>query len=580
MKRIALFLFVLVIIVNIVCYVSAAQREATVIVDLSKGTGQLPFLFRAGFFNGNIIPHDYFVDKFLHDLKPGAVELYLAHTTIRPSTSLQDLDKRLSEWDSLARRVTEKGGEIVVEIAAMPNWLSSTKSQKPVNPAIGDDTPIGALSPPKDYNEWAKMVECIVDHFNNKLKVKARYTIWGEPDTVWWQGTEDEYFKLYKYAVLGAKRADPNAKIGGPAVSDWKGVKGKSKTPLIQNFIKYASETELKELKLKRLPIDYINWHQFNADPLCTNSYGEPVKTIRGWLKKYGYNENTELLIGEWIIWQYFGKEHGFLNTEHDTEINASHIVSSLLAMDEAGITRHCYAYLIDSFPGKGKEFVGDFGLFTKHGITKANFNAFKALSMLDGQRIWVDNKDLTIRAVATKKDERIAILVSNFVPWGQMSKVSYGNMLKEKGFTKKDKERMGIDKKQIQNLLSGAKSVTSLNASKKQKDDIQEIISIAQGYEERRKNPVTLRLNILGAPDREYQYETYLIDSKHSNSYAIQEKLQQAYFSKGMSIKEINDLQGVRLEKVKTGIIKNIKHPDSIVLEPYAVQLIILTPK
>ena len=70
--------------------------------------------------------------------------------------------------------------------------------------------------------------------------------------------------------------------------------------------------------------------------------------------------------------------------------------------MDDAGIDRHGYAYLIDSMPGK--EFVGDFGLFTKRGIIKASSNAFKALSMLQGKRIWIDNNDLTVRAGCRSK--------------------------------------------------------------------------------------------------------------------------------------------------------------------------------
>lgn len=583
MKKLFVFI-VLSTIILIFAGIGISQNKrtetvsSTLTIDVKNDLGELPYLFRAGVFNGNVIPTGYYLEKFTTDLKPGAVEFYIAHTTIRPSKDMKDLEKRLSEWDVVARKVAEKGGEVVIEIAAMPWWLTSNPSKKPVNPTIGDNTPIGNLSPPKNYNEWADMVGLIVNHFNNELKIKAKYTIWGEPDTVWWQGTEEEYFKLYKYAVLGAKKADPEAKIGGPAVSNWKGQKDeKSKMPLIHNFILFASKTPLPEVGLKRLPIDYINWHQFNANPLNPRAYAEPAATIRGWLKKYGYSEDTEFLIGEWIIWQYFGKEHGFLNVEHDNEVNASHIISSLIAMDEAGIQRHSYAYLIDSVPGK--EFIGDFGLFTKKGIIKANFNSFKALSMLEGERIRVDTNDLTVRAIATNKDGKISVLISNFVPWGKMLHNTYAQILKEKGYTKDQMKSKGITKSQIEDIISGKKSVDKLKIPEKAKKDLQQVLSDIRSYRERQKTPVNFRLKLNNFDSGTYKYEMYLIDSEHSNSYRVRDKIQKTLNSKSSNVKEINELKGVRLEKIDEGIKKDLNSFD-LKMEPYSVVLLVFTPK
>lgn len=553
------------------------EMDVALRVDLGKPMGELPYLFRAGVFNGNVVPQGYHLEKFVTDLKPGAVEFYLAHTTIRPSTDMRDLERRLREWDLPARKIAAKGGEIVVEIAAMPSWLTSNLSRNPVNPAIGDYTPVGSLSPPKDYDVWARMVGVIVNHFNNKLGIKAKYTIWGEPDIVWWQGTEAEYFKLYRYSVLGAKRADRNAKIGGPAVSHWRGKKGKTNNPLIYNFIRYASQTALPALGLKRLPIDFINWHQYNANPLDPESFGEPVRTVKRWLKEFGYSEDTEVLIGEWDIWQYFGKEHGFSNEEHDNEINASYIVSALIAMDAAGVTRHSYSYLIDSVPGR--EFIGDFGLLTKRGIIKASFNAFKAVSQLEGQRIWVDHADPTVRAIAAKKDGRISLLISNFVPWGPMLESLFPAQLRARGYTKADAERFkrsGLSKEKLQDVLAGKSSLDDVDLPQKFKQDLKEILSLVRQNLVRRNQSVRVRVNFQDGDKRSHRYEKYTIDATHSNSYALRNKIGDPG---NVDVREINDRPGVRLEKVDEGSVRSLRLLPDIIMPPYSVVLLVLTP-
>jgi hypothetical protein len=574
MKRFPVVFAILLIFIYIPYVSKAMDGKATITIDLSKTLGNLPYLYRAGVFNGNVIPDRYVAEKFLRDLKPGAISLYLAHPTIRPSRDMADLERRLSAWDMAAQKVVEQGGEIVVEIAAMPWWLTSNPSKKPVNPTMGDDTPVGNLAPPRDYNEWANMVERIVNHFNNKLKIKAKYTVWGEPDSVWWQGTEEEYFKLYRYAVLGAKRAAPDAKIGGPAVSGWESRKEGSDMPLIHNLIGYASQTALPEVGLKKLPIDYINWHQFNANPLDPKSFSEPVQTIKSWLKKYGYSEDTELLIGEWIIWQHMGRDHAFLNEEHDNEINASYIVSTLLAMDNAGIGRHSYAYLIDSV--QGNEFIGDFGLFTKRGVIKANFNAFKAISMLGGKRLGVDNGDYTMRTLATQQGGKISILISNFVPWGSMLAESTLRQLKDFGYTREDARHYQIKREQVADIISGRASLESLNLPENVLNDVKPIISKLQIYQWRRNNPFHVNINIHHAENKRYRYEKFLIDSTHSNSYSLRNKIEPALLSTQVS--EINEWLGVKLEMVEDGALKNFQSLPDIVLQPYAVMLLQLT--
>ena len=83
----------------------------------------------------------------------------------------------------------------------MPSWLSSSHGNR--KSLHGDaSATVENLSPPINYEDWAQLIEAIVRHFNQKLKLDVRYKIWWEPDTEYWQGSEEEYFTLYRYAAF------------------------------------------------------------------------------------------------------------------------------------------------------------------------------------------------------------------------------------------------------------------------------------------------------------------------------------------------------------------------------------------
>ena len=46
------------------------------------------------------------------------------------------------------------------------------------------------------------------------------WEVWNEPDgKYYWKGTQEEYNKLYDYAVTGVRQAIPHARVGGPATT-------------------------------------------------------------------------------------------------------------------------------------------------------------------------------------------------------------------------------------------------------------------------------------------------------------------------------------------------------------------------
>src|SRR5215469_1432169 len=116
----------------------------------------------------------------------------------------------------------DAGIKPLVEIGFMPEALSTHpepyRHDFPRTQVGGIYT--GWAYPPKDYQKWADLVFQFVQHLRQRYGDAAVKTwlweVWNEPDIGYWQGTRDEYFKLYDVTVEAVLKALPDAKIGGP----------------------------------------------------------------------------------------------------------------------------------------------------------------------------------------------------------------------------------------------------------------------------------------------------------------------------------------------------------------------------
>ena len=79
------------------------------------------------------------------------------------------------------------------------------------------------------------------------------FEVWNEPDlkTPFFDGTQEEYFRLYEITVKAVKAVDDKLKVGGPATSNSKWVAA---------FLDYC--------KAHNAPVDFITTHQYAGDPI------------------------------------------------------------------------------------------------------------------------------------------------------------------------------------------------------------------------------------------------------------------------------------------------------------------------
>jgi hypothetical protein len=123
--------------------------------------------------------------------------------------------------DKLYDNLLDIGIRPFVELSFMPEQLTSK------------DTYIfhwkGNTSPPKDYKKWEALVKGFVEHcvkrYGRKEVRKWYFEVWNEPNIVFWSGTQEKYWELYKHSAKAIKEVDPWLKVGGPATAGGEWVK-------------------------------------------------------------------------------------------------------------------------------------------------------------------------------------------------------------------------------------------------------------------------------------------------------------------------------------------------------------------
>lgn len=131
--------------------------------------------------------------------------------------------------------------------------------------------------PPADFQKWADICEHIVRHYNrgwadgHTWGIKY-WEIWNEPDGIDpqvepngppnWQGTAEDYCRLYSVTANHLKRCHPEILVGGYSSCYILGKNDGGKwvpgdTSYFTNFLRYISAPETGA------PLDFFTWHGY-----------------------------------------------------------------------------------------------------------------------------------------------------------------------------------------------------------------------------------------------------------------------------------------------------------------------------
>jgi len=350
-------------------------------------------------------------------------------------------------WDIVDRifdTFKETGTKPLVELGFMPEALS-------VHPEPYRHTfPQGAVNgiytgwayPPKDYGKWSELVFQFVRH------LRARYgdgelkdwlwEVWNEPDIGYWQGTPEEFFKLYDYSVDAVLRAWPEAKIGGP---DSTGPASPHAADFLRMFLEHCAHQHNYASGKTGARLDFISFHPKGAptwqgDHVQMGIARHLAAIALGFKIVASFPEwrRTPIVLGE-------SDPEGCAACSARTNPQNAYRNGPLYACYEAEVLNNILRLAVDervnvlgvvtwAFEFEGQPYFEGFRTLATNGVDKAVLNAFRMFGLLGENRVVaissgalassdvVQNgvrKKPDVSVIATRKDREVDILIWNY---------------------------------------------------------------------------------------------------------------------------------------------------------------------
>lgn len=187
-------------------------------------------------------------------LKWGSTNAYTKDAQGKPVYSWTIIDRIFDTFHAA-------GIKPLVEIGFMPEALSVHPEPYRHNFPQGSIY-TGWAYPPKDYEKWAELVFQFVHHLRDRYGDAELqswlWEVWNEPDIGYWQGTAEEYLKLYDFSADAVLRAFPQTRIGGP---DSTGPGNPKAAEFLRRFLEHCTHERNYRTGKIGTPLDFISFH-------------------------------------------------------------------------------------------------------------------------------------------------------------------------------------------------------------------------------------------------------------------------------------------------------------------------------
>ncbi|HZW31451.1 MAG TPA: hypothetical protein VFF52_12140 [Isosphaeraceae bacterium] len=264
---------------------------------------------------------------------------------------------------------------------------------------------------PNDEAEWERLVSKLVEHYRRRNAGIRYWEIANEPDIGESGGCPyrfrpESYVRYYRRTAAAILRADPEARVGGPALAN-------VRSPILPALLDACDKD--------KLPLHFISWHIYSSSPSRVRGTIDHAKEQ---LRKHPALE-PETFLDEWNM--------DLQNPPLDPRFQPCYILETIWQMKDAGLGWSCYYHIRDYqvdydrfarfMSPRGTAFMTRWwnrmpqfdGLFDYQNQVRPSYFAFKLLSRLTGDRLKVVSSDPTVHAFATH-DEKYEI--DNLLLW------------------------------------------------------------------------------------------------------------------------------------------------------------------
>lgn len=262
----------------------------------------------------------------------------------------------------------------------------------------------GWACPPKDYQKWYDLIFNLVRHAVERYgvdEVKSWYwELWNEPDIFYWRGTVDEFNKLYDYTAAALKAACPEARVGGPGVTN--PTVGRNSIEYLDKFLDHCANGTNYCTGQQGTPLDFTSFHVkgggYRADPLHRKQKPPSVKRIlndtqTGYeiIAKYADYKDLECVLTEIDPdgWAAGGAWDNANLNFRNTEYYASFVAASFDKVTKfAQANRWDLRLLSWAFMFVGERCFEGTRVFSTQGVDKAILNLFRMYGKMGQQEI------------------------------------------------------------------------------------------------------------------------------------------------------------------------------------------------
>jgi xylan 1,4-beta-xylosidase len=431
-------------------------------VNLNSRVGAFPPIYAwFGYDEANYttMPHGRELLRELHDLSPvpvhirvhhlltsgnGKAELKFSSTNIysedaegHPHYDFTIIDQIFDTWKS-------EGVRPLVELGFMPHDLAATlpNRHEPYEVHFPKSTIAGASNnPPKDYAKWEELARVLTAHlvqrYGREAVLQWDFEVWNEPDIDYWHASEQDYFRLYDYAVAGVRAALPGAKVGGPATT---GPSGEKARRFLQDFLEHVQAGHSLATG-GPIPLDFISFHAKGSpkfhDGVVTMGISHELNDVEQGFKlvaSFPRFRHLPVILSEAdpegcaACSSRMNPANGYRNGTLYPAYTATAFKALLDLRDRYGVD--LISMLSWSFEFEDTQYFEGFRSLATNGIDKPILNLFRMLGLMGGDRVRVTSTGASpldtvvqtgvretpdVDGLATREGKSASVLVWNY---------------------------------------------------------------------------------------------------------------------------------------------------------------------
>ena len=179
---------------------------------------------------------------------------------------------------------------------------------------------------PDDYAEWERLISSLVAHYRDRGAGIRYWEVANEPDIGESGGCPyrfkpESYVRYYRHTAAAILRADPEARVGGPALAN-------VKSPILPALLDACDDG--------KTPLHFISWHIYSSDPARVRGTIAYAKDL---LKQHPALK-PETFLDEWNM--------DLQDPPLDPRFQPCYILETVWQMKDAGLDWSCYYQIKD----------------------------------------------------------------------------------------------------------------------------------------------------------------------------------------------------------------------------------------